>query len=102
MSVRSPVILVLCCNWRSNSFASTRIGPFGIDGASGFTEAGCGYRGQPLDRVVTRCFTTLMITGAQANFVRNGPRLTNLTLPVPTTALLTQQPMLMQFLLELS
>lgn len=69
----------------------TRVGPFGIEEASRFTEAGGDIKVIPLDRVVTRCFTTLMISEAQANFVRNGRRLTDLILPASTTALLTKQ-----------
>jgi tRNA pseudouridine55 synthase len=69
----------------------TRVGPFGIGEVSGLAESGCDIEVIPLDRVITRCFTTLMVSDAQANFVRNGRRLTDLALPVPTTALLTQQ-----------
>jgi tRNA pseudouridine55 synthase len=69
----------------------TRVGPFGIEEASRFTEPRADIEVIPLDRVVTRCFTTLVISDAQTNFVRNGRELTDLTLPVPITALLTQQ-----------
>jgi tRNA pseudouridine55 synthase len=53
-------------------------------------EAEKSLRLMPLDHGVRRCFATLIATDTQASYVGNGRRLTGVTLPEPTTALLSE------------
>jgi tRNA pseudouridine55 synthase len=68
----------------------TRVGLFALEEAQTLAEAEGGLRILPLDQVVRSSFATLAVNDAQANFIRNGRRLTRLMLPGGTTALLDQ------------
>jgi tRNA pseudouridine55 synthase len=68
----------------------TRVGTFSIDEAQALDEAEKSLRLMPLDHGVRRCFATLIATDTQASYVGNGRRLTGVTLPEPTTALLSE------------
>ena len=68
----------------------TRVGTFGIEEAQKVDGADTSLALVSLDLVVSRCFATLIVTDAQASYVRNGRRLIGSVLPESTTALLTE------------
>lgn len=66
----------------------TRIGTFTLDEAQTLEEAERQLRIMPMDRVARASFSTLTVTDAQAGYIQNGRRLTDVILPDRTTALL--------------
>jgi len=68
----------------------TRVGTFDLNEAQTLEEAEKGLDIVPLNAVIQKSFATLEVTDAQASYIRNGRRLTNLLLPNSTTALVTQ------------
>jgi len=68
----------------------TRVGRFDLNEAKTLEEAGRNLTVLPLETVVRRHFATRMIRDDQADWVRNGRRLSDMRLSAGTTALLTQ------------
>jgi tRNA pseudouridine55 synthase len=72
------------------SLRRTRVGTFGIEEARTLGEAQKGLLVVALDRVVHRCFATLIVTDAQRSYVPDGRRLIDVDLPEAVTALLSE------------
>jgi tRNA pseudouridine55 synthase len=68
----------------------TRVGAFTVYQAQTLDDAERGLQILPLDRVVQHCFRTVMVTDAEASQIRHGHRLTNMTLPDTTTAVIDE------------
>jgi tRNA pseudouridine55 synthase len=68
----------------------TRVGTFDVEEAQTLEEAEDGLAAMTLNSVVHRCFATQTITEHQADWVRHGRRLPDLSLPAATSALLTK------------
>jgi tRNA pseudouridine55 synthase len=66
----------------------TRVGIFTLDDAQTLEDAERQLRIMPMNRVARTSFATLTVTDAQARYIQNGRRLTDVILPDRTTALL--------------
>jgi tRNA pseudouridine55 synthase len=68
----------------------TRVGPFTLGAAQTLEDLENGLKIMAMDRVARSSFATLTVNEAQAAQIRNGRRLTGVSLPDGTTALLNQ------------
>jgi tRNA pseudouridine55 synthase len=66
----------------------TRVGTFTLDDAQTLEEAEQQLRIMSMDLVARTSFSTLTVTDAQARYIQNGRRLTDVILPARTAALL--------------
>jgi tRNA pseudouridine55 synthase len=67
----------------------TRVGPFALDAAQTLEEAEQSLALVDISDVARRCFATFVLSDEQAVRVRHGGRLSQVTLPAATTALVT-------------